>query len=303
MANALTVVIPAYNERESLERHLPNWLRWCALHKAQLIVVDDGSSDGSAEVLARHLPDRRLRSLLHRGNRGYGEAIKAGILRAETEYVATMDADGQHSIEDLGRLLEVMIEKGADLVIGVRSGKQPGGNYRRLGKAVIRGIARLFFSVKITDLNSGMKVYRTRLVKKLLPYCPGSMAFSDVVTLSHLNLRCVVREVPIEVAPRTEGHSTIDTMTALDTVLEIVNVLMWFRPLKIFLPVSALLMVVGAAWAIPFLAIGRGLSNVALLLMLTGLMCVILGLIAEQLAAVRRVDISDVIASDLTPRG
>jgi len=303
MLETLTVVVPAFNERDSLERHLPRWLAWCASHEALLIVVDDGSSDGVEELLAAHLTDRRLRVFRHRGNRGYGDAIKTGIYRTETPYVATMDADGQHAIEDIELLKEAMLREGADLVVGARPANQPGGGYRRLGKAVIRRLASLLFSMKIRDLNSGMKIYRTELVKQLLPFCPGSMAFSDVVTLAHLNLRCVVGEVPIQVVPREAGKSTINTMTAVDTVLEIINVMMWFRPLKIFLPLSGLLMVLGTAWAVPFLAAGRGLSSIALLLILTGLMCAMLGLIAEQMAAGRRIDLPEVATTELKSSG
>jgi hypothetical protein len=302
MDETLTVVIPAFNERDSLERNLPHWLAWCASQRARLIVVDDGSSDGSLEVLARHLRNRRLRVLRHRSNRGYGEAVKTGIYRAESAYVATMDADGQHDIEDTGALLAVLLDQDADLVIGSRANATAGSAYRRLGKTVIRSLARALFRARIRDLNSGMKVYRTPLAQRLLPFCPSSMAFSDVITLTHLNQNCLVIEAPIQVRPRKTGQSTINTMTAVETVVEIVNVLVGFRPLKVFLPLSGLLIAAGGLWAVPFLALGRGLSGVALMLITTGFMAGMVGLLAEQVAAARRVDLSDVAAREVTSR-
>lgn len=300
MPEPLTVVIPAYNERASLERNLPDWLGWCEAHDAHLIVVDDGSADGTEQALAAHAAHPRLRAFQHRVNRGYGEALKTGLYHAETPLAATMDADGQHAIEDLDRLRAALVEHDADLVIGARpaAGEDP---YRRAGKAVIRGLARLLFGTRIQDLNSGMKVYRTALATRLLPFCPGSMAFSDVITLAHLNLGCRVVEAPIVVRPRQGGHSTINTMTAVETVLEIVNVLMWFKPLKVFLPLASLLLLAGVLWALPFLLIGRGLSSISLLLILTGLMCAMLGLIAEQLAWGRRVELPDLAAREIGP--
>ncbi len=184
----------------------------------------------------------------------------------------------------------------ADLVIGARLVNDTSGVYRRLGKGLIRLLARMLFPVRIRDLNSGFKLYRTEIVQRLLPSCPGSMAFSDVVTLLHLNLELHVIEIPVETRPRQGGRSTINTMTAVETALEIVNVMMWFKPLKIFLPFALILLLLGVGWALPFLLAGRGMSGFALLLMLTGLLTAMVGLLAEQTASLRRVDLTDTSA-------
>jgi len=301
MDDLLTIVIPAYNEQASLEANLPVWLRACEDQGWQLIVVDDGSSDGTEQILRAHARHPRLQAFRQRANRGYGNALKAGLSRAVSPYVATMDADGQHQLADVARLLEAMQSRDADLVIGARVLNDASGLYRRAGKGLIRLIARMLFSVRIQDLNSGFKLYRTEIVQRLLPLCPGSMAFSDVVTLLHLNLALRVIEVPVETRSRQGGQSTINTMTALDTLQEIVNLLMWFKPLRIFLPAAAILLLLGVGWALPFLLAGRGMSGFALLLMLTGLLTAMLGLLAEQLAALRRVDLSDISARAIAP--
>jgi glycosyltransferase involved in cell wall biosynthesis len=301
MDELLTIVIPAYNERSSLEANLPAWLRVCDDKGWRLIVVDDGSTDGTEVVLRAHAVHPRLQALRHRANRGYGNALKAGLFHAATPFVVTMDADGQHRVEDVARLLEAMQSRDADLVIGARLVNDTSGAYRRVGKGLIRLIALMLFPVRIQDLNSGFKLYRTEVVRRLLPWCPGSMAFSDVVTLLHLNLDLYVVEIPVETRPRQGGRSTINTMTAVETVQEIINVLMWFKPLRIFLPVAALLMLLGIGWALPFLLAGRGMSGFALLLMLTGLLAAMLGLLAEQLAALRRVDLSDISTRPIVP--
>lgn len=293
MNDGLTIVVPAFNERAALERLLPGWLDWCEASSTNLIIVDDGSSDQTAVLLESYVGHPRLRALRHRKNRGYGNAIKTGIYQAGTPYVSTMDADGQHAIEDTRLLLTQLIEHDVDLVVGSRTSGMAGGIYRGMGKAIIRYLARVLFSETVRDLNSGMKVFRTELVKRILPMCPGTMAFSDVVTLTHLNLDCTILEVPIGTLQREEGTSTINTMTAVDTIIEIINVVMWFRPLRIFLPLSTLLVFAGAVWATPFLLMGRGLSSSALLLVMTGLMSAMLGLIAEQQASTRRIDLHD----------
>lgn len=298
----LTVVVPAFNEADALCDHLDRWLTECAARQWHLIVVDDGSRDTTHEVLEARLTHPRLRVFRHRRNRGYGNAIKTGVLHATTPFVGTMDADGQHSITDLGILLDEAERSEADLVIGSRSHGGESGLYRRAGKSILRWMARLLFAIRLHDLNSGMKVYRTSLVRSLLEYCPGSMAFSDVVTLTHLNLGYSVVEVPIQVQNRRSGSSTINTMTAADTLLEIVNVMMWFRPLRIFIPLALILAAMGVAWAIPLLAIGRGLSSVSLLLLLAGMIVGVLGLLAEQLASGRRAQMPEVEAIELLHR-
>ncbi len=301
MDGLLTIVVPAYNERASLEANLPVWLQACEDRGWWLVVVDDGSGDGTEQILAEHTRHPRLRAFRHRSNRGYGNALKTGLFQAQTPYAITMDADGQHRLEDVSRLLEAIQSQDADLVIGARVVNDTSGAYRRAGKGLIRLIARVLFPVRIQDLNSGFKLYRTQIVQRLLPWCPGSMAFSDVMTLMHLNLDLHVIEIPVETRPRLGGRSTISTMTGVETVLEIINVLMWFKPLRIFLPVAALLLLLGFGWGLPFLLAGHGLSVFALLLVLTGLLTAMLGLLAEQLAALRRVDLSDISARRIVP--
>jgi glycosyltransferase involved in cell wall biosynthesis len=301
MDELLTIVIPAFNEQTSLEANLPVWLRACEDRRWRLIVVDDGSGDGTEQVLRRLAAHPRLQAYRHRTNRGYGNALKTGLFRVETPYAVTMDADGQHQLEDVGRLMEAMQTQDADLVIGARVVNDTSGVYRRLGKGLIRLLARMLFPVRIRDLNSGFKLYRTEIVQRLLPLCPGSMAFSDVVTLLHLNLDLHVLEVPVETRPRQGGRSTINTMTAVETLLEIVNVLMWFKPLKIFLPLALLLVLAGVAWAVPFLLAGTGMSAASLLAILSGMIVGMLGFLAEQLAYLRRVELPDLGARRITP--
>lgn len=299
--DGLTIVVPVLNEADALRRDLGDWLRWCGDRGCRLIVVDDGSTDSTPEVLSGYLDDEHLRVFRHQKNRGYGGAIKTGILHAETSFVGTMDADGQHSIADLGKLVALSLAHEADLVIGSRPRRGGSGIYRNMGKALIRLIAKMLFGVTVQDLNSGMKVYRTRLAQRLVPYCPDTMAFSDVIALTHLNLGYRVLEAPIEIRDRRSGKSTINTLTAVDTILEILNVLMWYRPLKFFVPLSAVLAVGGLLWAVPFLLMGRGLSNVSLLLAVGAMMVGVLGLLAEQMASMRRIDMPEPVAEEVQP--
>ena len=281
----LSIVMPAYNEAEALTANLPSILEFCQKHGIQLIVVNDGSRDNTAQVLEQHRGHPNLTLARHKLNRGYGGAIKSGMLAATTAYVITMDADGQHSLDDVLKLYNSARETDADMVVGRRTG--PSHWYRGLGKAIIRLIAKLMMPVSVHDINSGMKLYETKLAQTYMRLCPDSMAFSDVITLIFINRRHRVVETPISVQPRHSGVSTINSMTAFETVIEIFNVVLLFNPMRIFLPMSLVLTVSGIAWGLPLVIRGNGVSVGAMLAVVSGMLFFLLGLIASQLALIR----------------
>jgi glycosyltransferase involved in cell wall biosynthesis len=228
--------------------------------------------------------------ITHKINRGYGGALASGISRTTTPYAITIDADGQPRLEDIDALMKVRDSSDADLVIGSRSKGNSNFRqiYRSFGKKIIRSVAKMMVDVPVQDLNSGMKLYDTELAKKYLKLCPDSMAFSDVMTLIFLQQKHLVIETPIEIQERKDGKSTINTMTAFETVMQILNIVMVFNPMRIFFPVGLAAILIGIFWAIPFFIRGNGLSTVAMLLITTGLILTMLGLIAEQLAQIRK---------------
>lgn len=291
----LTLVIPAYNEESSLRQFLPEVLEFCQLHGAQLVIVDDCSRDGTGALLDEAAASHSfLRVCHHKVNRGYGGALISGLRLSETPYSVTLDADGQHRLEDVLRLREKQLETNADLVVGARGADSGGGSglYRALGKKLIRFIAgRLVDNLPISDLNSGMKLYDTKLAQRYLRLCPDGMAFSEVIALVFVQQKHLVTEAPVQVAPRRSGRSTINTMTALDTMLQIINIVMVFNPMRIFLPIGGVLILLGILWAIPFLVRGSGLSSVSMMAMTAGLLLIMMGLLAEQLAQIRKKDL------------
>lgn len=285
--NDLTIVIPAYNEEQALASFLPKLLAYCRDNGCRLIIVNDGSKDGSRALLDGHADPAFFTPIHHKVNRGYGGAIKTGIKATVTPLVITIDADGQHRLEDVTALYQELKRTDADMIIGNRS-RHKESLYRKTGKALIRRIAKMLMPVPIYDLNSGMKIYVTTLVQRYLPLCPDNMAFSDIITLIFLNQRHLVREHPITVDPRTTGESTIGLKTAFDTVLEIVNVATMFDPMRLFFPPAIFFLLFSAVWGLPILLRGEGVSVGTLFLFVTGLNLFFLGLLAEQLALIRK---------------
>jgi len=284
---SLSVIIPAYNEEESLKAFLPEVVSFCKDRGYRLIVVDDGSQDGTWKLLRSFEAENGLTAIHHKVNRGYGGAIKSGVRAATTDYVITIDADGQHLLEDIERLHERIIASQADMVIGNRDGN-PQSLYRKTGKNLIRRIARLLMPLHVKDINSGMKIYDTALAKKYIRLCPDSMAFSDTIALAFIGNRHLVDEMPISLRPRARGTSTIGTRTALTTIMELLNIVVLFNPMRVFLPLAITSFLSGVIWNIPIFLRGEGVSVGAMLLIVSGLLFFLLGLISEMLSNIRR---------------
>jgi glycosyltransferase involved in cell wall biosynthesis len=117
MDGLVTVVVPAYNEAESLPVFLPQCIAHCESRGWKVVVVNDGSTDGTRKELERYAVYQNVQVLHHKLNRGYGAALKTGITLADTRYVATVDADGQHQLSDLDALVETLQETDADMVV------------------------------------------------------------------------------------------------------------------------------------------------------------------------------------------
>lgn len=289
MENSLSVVVPAYNEGDSLESYLAELMGFCKKESFQLIIVNDGSRDNTSEILDTYAGEADFLQIIHhKVNKGYGGAIKSGIEAADTKYVITVDADGQHSLEDIVMLYREIIEKDAEMIVGSRKGQRSQNFYRKMGKSVIRGVAKLLMPIKIHDINSGMKIYNTELAKKYIKLCPDSMAYSDIIALIYISQKHLVLEKPIHIKPRTSGKSTISFRTAIETLIEILNIVVLFNPMRIFLPISVVSIALGLIWGIPFIIMGRGVSSGMFLAIITGIIFFLLGLIAEQLSMIRK---------------
>lgn len=284
---SLTVVVPIYNEAASLKDFLPDLIRTCQMNSWQAILVNDGSTDGTDQLLALYHDHPGVTVIRHKLNRGYGRALKTGIKHATTTHLVTIDGDGQHDVSDIAPVFQYALENDADMVVGLRSHTKRADPARQVGKWLIRAFTRILMPLPIHDLNSGFKLYRTDLAHKYLTLCPDSMAFSDLITLAFLNQRNLVLEHPISVHQRQIGKSTIGVHTAFETVLEITNLVLLFNPLRIFIPLSIACILFGLVWGAHIVLQGRGVSVGAMLAIVTGVLFAILGLIASQLSSLR----------------
>lgn len=287
----LTIVIPAYNEEKALALFLPELIAFAKNNEYKIIIINDGSKDGTLQVLTHYESDLTIVS--HKVNKGYGAAIKSGISIADTRYVITIDADGQHFLEDVETLHQFIVEKDADMVVGNRAKLKSESFYRRFGKSIIRTIAKMLLPIHIYDINSGMKIYDADLAKKYVKLCPDGMPYSDVIAIVFINFRHRVLEHDIRIIGRIAGKSTIGTKTAIETIRQIFNIALMFNPLKIFLPISFVLLVFSLIWGLPIIIQGGGVSGGTALLFITSVLFFLMGIITEQLSLIRKNSVNE----------
>jgi len=274
-----SVVIPAFNEASVVGdvvtglRHAATW--------HEIIVVDDGSADGTAEA-ARAAGAKVLR---HPYNKGNGASVKSGIREATGEYILIMDADGQHQPADACRLVDRLGEY--DLVVGARAHVTQATLMRRAGNHLLNAFASYLTGRSIPDLTSGFRAARRQHLREFLHLLPNRFSTPTTTTLAFVKAGHNVAFEPVEARQRV-GRSKIrlirDGARFLLIALKIVTL---FSPLRVFLPVSVCAFVVGFGYAIWTAATQSHVTNSSVLLIVLGVIIFLMGLVSEQIAALR----------------
>jgi glycosyltransferase involved in cell wall biosynthesis len=234
----LSIVIPAHDEEAGLAPVVEG-IRAALRDRAnsyEVIVVDDGSTDRTGELAA----GLGVTVLRHAERRGYGAALKTGIRAARGERILICDADGTYPADAVPSLLALA---GAnDMVVGARTGPIVETSLlRRFAKGVLRRLASYLSESAIPDLNSGLRVFRKDVVLPFFPILPSGFSFTTTITLALLCNGGSVAWVPINYYRRT-GRSKIQPIReTLNFVILILRTIVYFNPLKVFVPISAAL--------------------------------------------------------------
>jgi glycosyltransferase involved in cell wall biosynthesis len=279
----VTIVIPAHNEEGAIGEVLTRLRAESPPGVTEIIVVDDGSTDRTAEIAEQC----GVRVIRQPSNRGYGASLKTGIRAASTEYVLTMDADGQHRIEDVVKLCQAVADgHPPDCVIGHRVQLLHSPLWRMPGKWFLTRMARILTQRKIPDLNSGLRIVRRDVLLRYIHLCPSGFSFSTTITVALLSRNYAVQFVPIQVERRV-GKSLVNVKAGFQTIMLVLRLASLFNPLRIFLPISMFAMFVGVVWTVPYVVQGQGITVAAMLSFLTGVILFGMGLICDQVAALR----------------
>ena len=276
----LTIIIPAYNEAQAIGPVLEHLKATCPEIVEEIIVVDDGSKDDTAHIAEA----TGVHVIRHSRNKGYGASLKTGIRAAHSEFVLTMDSDGQHKAEDIERLWAQAGQ--SDMVVGQRTSLIHSQLWRMPGKWLLSFMANYLSRQRIPDLNSGFRLMRREVLLKYMHLCPSGFSFSTTITMAFFNRGYEVTYVPIEVKKRV-GKSTVSVKTGLDTIILILRIATLFDPLRIFIPISLFVTAIGILWGIPYTLLGNGISVGSMLAIVTAVLMFSLGLICDQISQLR----------------
>ena len=275
---SLAVVIPVYNEEAAIGATLEGLVSAGVTRSAEVIVVDDASTDRTAEIVGKY-PVTLLR---HSANKGYGASLKTGMRHAKADLVITMDSDGQHSAADVGKIREAL--RDYPMVIGERD-RAAQVRARKFGKWIIRMVGEFLVGQKLPDFNSGFRGFRRRHIMSLLHLMPNGFSFSTTSTLAFLKLGHPIGTVPITVVPRVGRRSTVRPIRdGATTLMLLLRIVMLFNPLKIFVPASAVFATWGLSLGIWNICETHRVSNGAQILMVLSMFLFFFGLLADQVS-------------------
>jgi len=276
--SSLSIVIPAKNEAAAIGKvvaaatsHYPD---------AEVIVVDDGSSDATADEA------RQAGAIVvqHPESLGNGAAVKSGARAASGDVIAFMDGDGQHDAGELAPLLQ-KLEDGYQMAIGARDSGSHANVGRLFANGLYNGVATLLTGRRIPDLTSGFRAVRANLFKQFLYLLPNGFSYPTTITMAFLRSGYPICFEPIPAAKRVGKSHIRPLRDGIRFMVIIFKIATLYSPLKIFLPISALFFATGAGWyGYTYLTAGR-FTNMSMLLFSASVIVFLIGLISEQITA------------------
>jgi len=275
----VSVVIPAMNEAAAIAGVIRD-LRAAGAWR-EILVVDDGSADATGQEAA----GAGARVLRHPYNKGNGAAVKTGIRAATGDYILIIDGDGQHRPEDALRLVARLGDY--DLVVGARSSATQAGATRRLGNAVLNRLAAILTEREIPDLTSGFRAMRREHALEFLPLLPNGFSTPTTTTLCFLRAGYSVAFEPVEARQRTGTSKIRLSRDGPKFLLIMLRVMTIFSPLRIFLPIAGASFLIGAGYGVWTAVTQHHVTNSSVLLIMLSVIVFLVGLVSEQVAALR----------------
>jgi glycosyltransferase involved in cell wall biosynthesis len=274
----LSIILPAKNEAAALADLLPRLK--AAEPEAEIIVVDDGSTDNTADLCASH----EVNCLSSPYSMGNGAAIKRGTRAATGDLLVFMDGDGQHDPADIARML-AKLDQGYDMVVGARDWGSQAGIGRGVANTLYNWLASRMTGHEVLDLTSGFRVVRAEKFREFLYLLPNGFSYPTTSTMAFFRSAYPVAYVPIKAAQRV-GKSHIKPLRdGVRFLLIIFKIATLYSPLKLFAPTSALFFLFGLAnYAWTYLH-DRRLTNMSTLMWSAAVIVFLIGLVSEQITA------------------
>lgn len=290
MKTSISFIVPAFNEEQSLFQVLAA----LNLHLKELdityeiIVVDDGSSDNTASMASRFFSENKgIGKLVQNSrNRGYGFSLKHGAREAKHDYLFFYDADGQHRGDQVAKLVEACTPK-TRLIVGKRSDGRATPAWRKPGKALIKKVTKVITRTDFPDLFSGFRLWEKKSFLEMVGILPNGFSISTTSTVASQFTGIDIQWVEIEVEKRI-GKSSATVLDGFRILLLLVRIITLFSPLRVFLPISVLVGILGMYFTIASYVQQEVSSIRGLIALLISLTIALQGLLVDQISALRR---------------
>lgn len=279
----LTILIPAFNEAETIGEVLPQ-LR-TLYPESEILVVDDGSNDETTAIAERS----GARVVRHPYNKGNGASVKTGLRNAARELVIIFDADGQHDAQDIQKLADCIGEY--DLVVGARDENSQTDFGRRMYHHLLNLLATYLSGMRVPDATSGFRIARRADLLQFIHLLPNGFSTPVTTSLAFIKAGYSVKFVPTTMLKRQGGKSKIKPLRdGTRFIIIAFRMSTMFAPMKLFLPVSGALFAIALLYTlidILFFSHRLYITNTAVLLFTMTILIFLIGLVAEQIAALR----------------
>ena len=276
----VSIIIPAYNEAHTigdLVTEISN-----LYPDFEIIVVNDGSTDDTAAVA------EAAGAIVynHPYNIGNGAAVKSGIRIATGDVFVFMDGDGQHDPKDIAKLLHYFPD--FDMVVGARTNGNQASWGRALANRAYNWFASYVANFRVQDLTSGFRVVRSDVARNFLYLLPNTYSYPTTITLGVLRNGMSLKYVPIRTKNRQKGKSDIKILKdGVRFLMIIIKICALYSPLRIFLPISFLMFLLGLShYVYTYITWGR-FTNMSALLFTTSVLVFLMGLVSEQICQMR----------------
>jgi glycosyltransferase involved in cell wall biosynthesis len=279
-AAKVTVILPTYNESTAISAIVSTIKE--RYPEFEVIVIDDGSSDDTAAEAKKAGAD----VYSHPYNIGNGAAVKSGIRVASGDVLVFMDGDGQHDPADIEKLLKYIPE--FDMVVGARSIADQASLWRAFGNKIYSWFASYVAKFSIKDLTSGFRAIKLNVARNFLYLLPNTYSYPTTITLGVLRSGLSVKYVPIKTKKRKGGKSNIKIVhDGVRFFMIITRICTLFSPMRVFLPVSFLLFILGVAnYLYTFITRSR-FTNMSVFLFVAAIIIFMMSLISEQICQMR----------------
>ena len=277
--SSVSIVIPAFNEAASIGEVVA-MLRGAAAWR-EILVVDDGSTDETAARAAA----AGARVVRHPYNKGNGAAVKSGIRHATGDFVLIVDADGQHPPEDALRIVARLGE--FDLVVGARADETQATAARRVGNSLLNNVASFLTGRAIPDLTSGFRGARRECLREFIHLLPNGFSTPTTTTLAFIKAGYNVAFEPTEARQRTGSSKIKFARDGTKFFLIILKIVTLYSPMRVFVPIALVTMLLGMFYGIWNVVAHGRIPNGSVLLILFAVGVFLVGLVSEQISAMR----------------